>query len=235
MMHFIYGLIDPRTMRVFHVGCALNPTIQLDTLPTAVASRVAEMAPATPHVVILQTVDAHPQVAWAKWCKRFRRDILTSDWQRYEGIADAFSNSNRVKRVMGEEVPSDREHQEKFHDFDRQNPQVFEEMLRGARQFRAEGRSISGIEVLANQIRYEPVETNHTDPYKLNNNFKAFYARKLQMVDPSLCGLFGMRESAADDLILEDGRTWRDFAREYSDSLRYAGPEGTEEDMRWTY
>ena len=56
------------------------------------------------------------------------------------------------------------------------------------------------------------------------------------MVDPSLCGLFALRESVADDMELPDGRTWRDFASEHSDALRFAGPEGAEEeDMEWTY
>jgi hypothetical protein len=193
------------------------------------------MHPAIPQVVVLQTVDAHPQVEWVKWSKRFRRDLLTSDWKRYAGIANAFTNSTRTKRVLGEE-DSSYTAQAKFHEFDRQNPDVFEEMLRRARALLAEGRTITGVDVLVNEIRYESADTNRTDGFKICNNHRAFYARKLQMVDPSLCGLFVMRESMADDLVLENGRTWRDFAIEHADVIRFAGQEGAEEeDMQWAY
>ncbi|MGD1023194.1 MAG: hypothetical protein ABR880_10465 [Candidatus Sulfotelmatobacter sp.] len=236
MMYFIYGLIDPSTMRVFHVGCARDPNPTLNVLPAPAACKVAEIAPATPQMVILQAAEAHPQVEWVKWCKRFRRDLVTSDWGRYESIANAFTNSNRAKRALGEQVPSDASYQAKFHEFDRQNRKAFDEMLRIARALRAEGRKVSSIDVIVNEIRWEGPDTNHTDGFKISNSFRAFYARKLQMVDLSLCGLFAMRESMADDLVLEDGRSWREFAREHSDDLRFAGPEGTdEEDTQWTY
>lgn len=237
MMHFIYGLIDPRTMRVFHVGCTPDPTTELNSLPSTIADRVAEITPAAPQLVILQIVDTHPQVAWVKWSKRFRRDILTNDWEQYEGIAKALSNSNRAKRVLGEEVRADADNQEKFHEFDQQNPEVFEEMLRIARAWKAEGREASSVEVLANDIRWGGADTTHGDGFKFNNNFKAFYVRKLLMEDCSLCGLFTIREGvAADNLVLPDGSTWKDFAREHSGELRFAEPLHTdEEDTEWEY
>lgn len=58
-MHSIFGLIDPRTMRVFYVGCALDPKTHLNALPAVVANRVAEIAPSTPQIVILRAVDVH--------------------------------------------------------------------------------------------------------------------------------------------------------------------------------
>ncbi len=236
-MPSIFGLIDPGNKRIFHIGCAQgDPTAQPISLPAAVARRVAEMAPTHPSLVILRTVEAHPQVEWVKWSKRFRRDIVTNDWEQYESIAKAFQNSKRAKRVLGEEIPSDGTNQARFHQFDRENPSVFEEMLRKARGLRAEGRNISGVEVLANDIRYEGADTEHSDGYKFNNNFKAYYARKLLMTDSTLCGLFVVRVCVSDDLVLDDGRSWRDFAREHSDVIRFAGPEGEpEEDAQWTY
>jgi hypothetical protein len=114
-MYFIFGLIDPRTTRVFHVGCARDPKSQLNALPAPAAKRVAEMAPSTPHMVIFQAVASHPQVEWVKWSKRFRRDIVTNEWERYERIANAFTNSKRARRVLGEEVASDADAHEEFH------------------------------------------------------------------------------------------------------------------------
>lgn len=235
-MHFIFGLIDPRTMRVFHVGCARDPKSQLNALPALAAKRVAEMAPSTPQMVVFQAVESHPQVGWVKWSKRFRRDIVTNDWERYTSIANAFTNSKRARSVLGEEVPSDADSQAKFHEFDRQNFQVFKELLRRARALRAEGRTRYAIDVLANEIRWEGLDTNRSDGFKIGNCHQPFYARKLQMEDPSLCGLFAMSASVADDLVLEDGRSWRKFAEEHADDLRFATPEGEEEeDTQWEY
>jgi hypothetical protein len=233
-MHFIFGLIDPRTMRVFYVGCAPDPNQQLNTLPSQVASTVVKMSPASPQIVILQSVESHPQVAWVKWSKRFRRDLVTCEWKRYESIASAFTNSSRTKRVLGERVPTDDVHQQEFHEFDRQNPEVFEEMLRIAREFKAQGRMAASIDEIIITIRFQRSDTNRTDRFKIGNTHGAFYARKLQMVDPTLCGLFAMCTSIADDLVLEDGRTWRDFARKHSEDLRFAGLDD-EEDTKWRY
>jgi len=235
-MHIIFGLIDPRTMRVFHVGCTRDPKTQLNALPALAAKRVAGMAPATPQMVIFQDVESHPQVEWVKWSKRFRRDIVTGDWERYESIANAFTNSKRARRVLGKEASSDADAHAEFHEFDQENPEVFEEMLRIAREFKAQGRTAASIDEIVIKIRFQRPDTNRTDGFKIGNTHGAFYSRKLQMVDPSLCGLFAMCPSMADDLVLEDGRTWREFAREHSDALRFAGAEeNNEEDTRWTY
>jgi hypothetical protein len=187
-------------------------------------------------MVVFQAVESHPQVAWVKWSKRFRRDLVTSDWKQYEGIANAFTNSKRARRVLGEGDPSDSSAQAEFHKFDQQNPEVFEELLRRARAVKAEGRTRYAIDVLANEIRWEGLDTNRSDGFKIGNCHQPFYARELQMEDPSLCGLFTMGESVADDLVLEDGRSWRKFAEEHADDLRFATSEGEEEeDTQWEY
>jgi len=230
----VFGLVDPRTHRVFHVGCSRNLSA-IGCFPEPVAAKVAEIAPDTPQIVVLQVVDAHPQVTWGKWSKRFRRDLLTNDWERYEGIANAFQNSNRTKRVLGEEIPSDAAHYTEFHAFDQKHPEVFEELLRRARQYRAEGRKISSVYEIINDVRYKSTESNGAGGFKIGNNNSAFYARKLQMDDPSLCGLFATSPSMADELVLPDGRSWREFAKLHSGEIRFAGPDGTEEDAQWTY
>lgn len=234
--HFIFGLIDPRTHRVFHVGCARDLKSKLASAPKALAIRMAEIAPDTPQFVILQTVESHPLAGWVKWCKRLRRDLVTHDWAMHTALADAFTNSNRLKRALGEDVPSAVEYQTKFHEFDRENSALFDEMLRVARQAKAEGRGVIGMDYIVNAMRWDGADTTRTDRYKINDSHRAFYARKLQMVDPSLCGLFAMRESFADDLVLEDGRSWRDFAKEHVGELRFARPTDEDEgDAEWEY
>lgn len=230
-MYSIFGLIDPKNHRVFYVGCTKDAEPQLIGLPEAAADRVTALAPASPQIVILQTVDVRPEVCRVKWSLRFRRDIVTSDWKRQAGITSAFTNPKRARRILGEKISSDAETQAKFHAFDRKNAELFDEMLQRARSFRDEGRETCGVDLLVCEIRYSSSRTNRVDGFKIPNNFQSFYARKLQMVDPSLCGLFVMHYCAADSLVLEDGRSWRDFAREHSDSLRYEGCS-TEEDAQ---
>jgi excisionase family DNA binding protein len=229
-MYSVFGLIDPSDHRVFYVGCTRDAEPQLSGLPEAAANRVNALAPASPQIVILQTVDSRPEVCCVKWSLRFRRDILTSDWKRQEGITSAFTNPKRARRILGEEVSSDAETQSKFHAFDGKNPELFAEMLQRARSFRDEGRETCGVDLIVCEIRYSTMHTNRVDGFKIPNAFQPFYARKLQMVDPSLCGLFVMHHSVADGLVLEDGRTWRDFARQHSDSIRFE--EGKKEEEK---
>jgi hypothetical protein len=234
-MHIIYGLIDPQNMRVFHVGCTPDQKPQFDGLPPVVAHHIAEMAPSAPCIVIFREVDAHPQVEWVKWSKRFRRDILTNDWATCEAIAESFTNPKKARRLLGEEIASTAELHPKFHAFDRKNPEVFEEMLSRARAFRDDGHKTCGVDLLACEIRYGSGDTTRAEGFKIPNNFQAFYARKLQMDDPSLCGLFATNPSVADELVLDDGRSWKDFAREHSEAIRCSEPDGTEEDEQWSY
>jgi hypothetical protein len=222
-MYSIFGLINPLNQRVFHVGFTEHAQPQLNSLPTLIVKQINELAPATPQIVILQTVESRPEVCCVKWQKRFRRDLLTSDWKRHEAIAGAFTNPKRARRALGEKITSDSEVQAKFHAFDHANPEVFDEMLRRARSLRDEGRDICGVDLIVCAIRYKSADTSRLDGFKIPNSFQPFYARKLQMVDPSLCGLFAMHPSVADALVLEDRRTWREFAREHSTSIRFEG------------
>jgi hypothetical protein len=232
VIYSIFGLIDPRSRRVFHVGYTESDQPQLNGLPEVVADRITELAPAAPQIVLLQTVNFRPEVCLVKWSMRFRRDLLTVDWRGHAGIASAFTNPKRTRRALGEAIPSDTEIQINFHEFDRKNPQVFEEMLGRARGLRDEGFEVCGIDLITSEMRYKSGDTNLNDGVRIPNSFKAFHARKLQMVDPSLCGLFVIHHSVADSLVLENGQTWRDFAREHADLIRFEGPKDTEEDAQ---
>jgi hypothetical protein len=137
---------------------------------------------------------------------------------------------------MGLDVPTDVILHERFHEFDQQNPELFKAMLRTAQNMKSEGRRIFGVSAIIEEMRYSSSGTHQTDQFKINASNAAFYARKLQLVDPSLCGLFAMRTSTADDLVLEDGRNWQDFAVEHASKLRFVAPsDADEEDAEWTY
>jgi hypothetical protein len=234
MNHEIFGFIDPRTCRVFHVGCRTLMGAPTPSLPNAVEARCAALD-YEHDVVILQTVDSAPLFAWVKWSKRFRRDIVTTDWKAFSAQADSLTNSNRVQRAMGLDVPTDAVLHERFHEFDQQNPELFDAMLSTAQNMKAEGRRIFGVSAIIEEMRYANAGTNRTDQFKINASNAAFYARKLQMIDSSLCGLFAMRTSTADDLVLDDGRTWEDFAKEHASELRFVETPDADADLEWSY
>ena len=93
-------------------------------------------------------------------------------------------------------------HMGKFRDFHTRNPVVYSTLTALARRARAAGRRELGIACLWERMRWELfVETdtpNDGEPFKLNNNFRAFYAREIMQREPDLNGFFRLRESEAD-------------------------------------
>jgi len=91
---------------------------------------------------------------------------------------------------------------EKFEKFDRENPAVYAAFVRLADEWarRTGGRKI-GIGALAERVRWElALQTNDPD-YKINNNFRAFYVRKLIKEHPRFAPLFELRRSVADEWV----------------------------------
>lgn len=88
---------------------------------------------------------------------------------------------------------------EQFARFDRDNTRVYELLARFARQWieQTGGKRI-GIGALFERLRWEVVLTTSDPDFKLNNNYRPFYARKLMAQEPDLAGLFEVRKSEAD-------------------------------------
>ncbi|HEY4840962.1 MAG TPA: hypothetical protein VIH78_03300 [Terriglobales bacterium] len=186
--------------------------------------------------MILQTVESAPLFAWVKWSLRFRRDLLATDWKKFTSETGLLVNSLRLRRAFGQDVLSDARLQEEFLAFHSENSKLFESLLRGARSLKESGRKLFGIAAILEEIRWYGTDTNKTDEFKINDHHGPFYARLLQMTDPTLCGLFAMRDSVADDLALPDGRAWQDFAREHAAELRYLEtPDLDDDNGDWSY
>jgi len=79
--------------------------------------------------------------------------------------------------------------------FHEENPEVYVDLVRYARQARAAGASRIGIELLWNRMRWDRlVETkDNTSAFKMNQNYKAFYARLIMDSEPDLSGIFETR------------------------------------------
>jgi hydrogenase maturation factor len=87
-----------------------------------------------------------------------------------------------------------------FMEFDTENPEVYKQLVRLARQWKAAGKAKLGIKTLFEKLRWEwhVAGLTESDGYKLNNNFTALYARKIMKNEADLDGLFEIRSLASE-------------------------------------
>ncbi len=87
-----------------------------------------------------------------------------------------------------------------FIDFHKDNPIVYAQLVRLARQWVAAGKARLGIATLFEKLRWELHVSGLSDKegYKLNNNYRALYARLIMEQEQDLDGLFEIRSLAAE-------------------------------------
>lgn len=97
----------------------------------------------------------------------------------------------------------DAERATQFEAFHEANPRVYETLLHLSREWlRRMGGRKCGIGALYEVARWQiALETNDPD-FKINNNWRAWYARLLMANHPELEGMFDLRHSEADEWIL---------------------------------
>ena len=87
---------------------------------------------------------------------------------------------------------------ERFTRFHEANPWVYTALVRLCRDMKSRGRDRLGIKMLFEVVRWE--YTRHTvsdQPFRLNNDFSARYARLIEAQEEDLIGMFAMRELRA--------------------------------------
>ena len=93
------------------------------------------------------------------------------------------------------------DHYEAFAQFHAAHPQVLATMIRLADEWLERRGGQCGVEMLWNRMRWELTITglpDSSEAFKLNNNYKPYYARLLMAVSPRYAGLFELRRSDAD-------------------------------------
>lgn len=108
----------------------------------------------------------------------------------------------------------------RFYRYHKANPHVADWFLSAAQSLKQEQkREHYGIGALLEKIRFDvQVGIIKTDGFRICNDFQSCYARLVLMRDASLCGLFTIKPSDADALVV-DGRTWTDFTKEHEIEL----------------
>ena len=84
---------------------------------------------------------------------------------------------------------------ERFETFHSEHPEVYRQLVRLAREWVSVGHRKLGIATLFERLRWEwhVAGLIDTDGYKLNNTYRAQYARLIMAEHPDLDGLFETR------------------------------------------
>ncbi len=82
---------------------------------------------------------------------------------------------------------------ERFEEFHRENPHVYERLRYMSLELVANGHSRIGMGMLFEVLRWSAMTTRDGD-FKLNNNYRAFYSRMLMENEPELRDVFELRE-----------------------------------------
>ena len=85
-----------------------------------------------------------------------------------------------------------------FDQYHKENPEIYDKLVDFACEARSSGIRHLGIGMLYERLRWYTAVESRNDSFKLNNNYRAFYARKIMVEYPELAGLFETRKSKAD-------------------------------------
>jgi hypothetical protein len=95
-------------------------------------------------------------------------------------------------------LPFDRTIQEAFDRFHGDHPEVETYLIALAYELRGKGYRRYGISALWERLRWHfQIEVGLGEDFKLNNNFRSRYARKIMQERPDLDGFFEIRELRA--------------------------------------
>ncbi len=89
----------------------------------------------------------------------------------------------------------------RFELFHLANPRVYYELVMLARRAKRTGAARVGIGQLFEVLRWRHMLRTQGDEFKLNNSFRAFYARMIMANEPDLDGFFETRRSIADEVV----------------------------------
>jgi ribonuclease HI len=120
------------------------------------------------------------------------------DGDHYNEMCDKIAHDLRIEGqsiTVMDDVPDDSDIQRKFQQFHDQNPHVYRDLVRLAREAKKMNRKRIGIEMLYGHLRWDHMMTTE-DPesnYKLNDHYTSRYARKIMKENPDLNEIFQVR------------------------------------------
>lgn len=88
--------------------------------------------------------------------------------------------------------------QRRFLEYHADNPKVYVALRQFALEAKAVGHRRLSINMLFERVRWQTLIETKGDSFKLNNTWRAFYARLLMEQESELRGFFETRRSKAD-------------------------------------
>ena len=80
-----------------------------------------------------------------------------------------------------------------FYLFHEANPHVYRQLVKLARQAKRAGATKLGIGMLFEVLRWRHTLATGGDEFKLNNNYRSYYARMIMLREHDLVGIFETR------------------------------------------
>jgi hypothetical protein len=96
-------------------------------------------------------------------------------------------------------LPFDPELESAFRAYHAANPQVYAKLREFALAAKRAGRQRLGINALHERVRWYTAVEAQGDEWRLNNNYRPYYARLLMLQEPQLRGFFELRTAKADE------------------------------------
>lgn len=78
-------------------------------------------------------------------------------------------------------------------EFDIENPKIWELFLRFAREIARSGRDKYSVNMIFERIRWHTIVETKENNFKISNDFRAYYARKIMAEHPEFRGFFTLR------------------------------------------
>lgn len=83
-------------------------------------------------------------------------------------------------------------------DYDRENPLIWEYFVHFTFEMINKGYKKVGSKMIFERIRWESMIRTEAKPFKVNNNYTPYYARKFEREYPDHKGIFCMRDAKID-------------------------------------
>lgn len=94
-----------------------------------------------------------------------------------------------------------------FRSFDEEHPQIYEALVRLAKLARSrDARKKWSINALFERARWEMIVERGEESFKLNNNYRSYYARKIMQELPEFKDFFSLRELRASEPVFVKDR-----------------------------
>ena len=87
---------------------------------------------------------------------------------------------------------------QRFQTFVSEHPEVYDELVRLAREAKSRGVSKIGIRLLWERVRWSMLVEKGNDEFAMNDHFHSRMVRLIMEREPDLAGMFETRELRAD-------------------------------------